>query len=210
MRNTRQTRSGVYEIRNLDTDEIYIGSSGDIGKRWSDHLHALETNTHRNQWLQTAWNTHGAERFRFSVLREIADEAERLAEEIQLIQALEPAYNVNHNPGGLWRHFLRQPDLPIEIDEHTVGIRRCPCCGEPFAVRRIFGVPVAVPVNQDQALGLLLRYIAYDPDFWQTVTEAIRNTPAAAVPVEVPTMLEHRLAQLQRKHGHQEEEGGDL
>lgn len=45
---------GVYKIINTINGKIYIGSSKDIDRRWSEHVRALELNAHINPHLQNA------------------------------------------------------------------------------------------------------------------------------------------------------------
>lgn len=44
--------AGVYQIENIDTGKIYIGSSGNIAKRIAEHLNALKNHQHDNAELQ--------------------------------------------------------------------------------------------------------------------------------------------------------------
>ena len=37
------TNSGIYQIRNIINNKIYIGSSANIKKRWSEHKRDLKT-----------------------------------------------------------------------------------------------------------------------------------------------------------------------
>lgn len=52
--------SGVYGIRSLTHPErVYIGSSINIRKRWSQHKESLRLGTHHNAKLQNHYNKHG-------------------------------------------------------------------------------------------------------------------------------------------------------
>ena len=86
---------GVYEIRNTVTGEFYIGRSKMIEKRWFDHITDLERERHISPRFQAAWKAYGPNSFTFSVLEIIADYKQRSAREIALINALQPAYNVD-------------------------------------------------------------------------------------------------------------------
>lgn len=50
--------SGIYIIRNLITDKVYIGSTKNIMKRISEHLHMLEQGTHHSTKLQNSTNKY--------------------------------------------------------------------------------------------------------------------------------------------------------
>lgn len=63
---------GVYQIRNIINNRIYIGSSFDIAARWREHKYNLRMNKHRNQHLQNAYNKYGKEAFVYEVLEVLA------------------------------------------------------------------------------------------------------------------------------------------
>lgn len=64
---------GVYQIKNLENNKIYIGSSVDVKDRWIGHATDLYNGIHANQYLQRAWNKYGANKFEFILLDYIAD-----------------------------------------------------------------------------------------------------------------------------------------
>lgn len=59
---------GVYEIKNLVTDKIYIGGSVDVYARWRLHLHELRHKKHQNGRLQNSFNKHGENVFVFKIV----------------------------------------------------------------------------------------------------------------------------------------------
>lgn len=76
-------RSGVYVIANVATGEMYVGSSRDIRRRWKGHLKDLKAGT-ASRRLQAAWNSFGADVFRFAVVASTSDdrvEMERIEQE---------------------------------------------------------------------------------------------------------------------------------
>ncbi len=62
---------GIYAISDVETGNIYIGSSNTSGiaKRWSWHLAKLRGNTHGYSQLQDAWND-SENRIKFEVLEQ--------------------------------------------------------------------------------------------------------------------------------------------
>ena len=59
----------IYQIRNLKTNEIYIGSTLNFVKRFRAHLRLLNLNKHHSYLLQTSWNKYGGKSsFSFEVL----------------------------------------------------------------------------------------------------------------------------------------------
>lgn len=61
---------GIYCIKNLSTNKVYIGQALDINKRWKEHKRGLANNRHFNSHLQRAWNKYGENNFEFSILEE--------------------------------------------------------------------------------------------------------------------------------------------
>lgn len=63
-----EMRSGVYEIKNIKNNKIYIGGSINISERWNEHRRELSKNNHHSPHLQNAWNKYGEDCFNFNVL----------------------------------------------------------------------------------------------------------------------------------------------
>lgn len=59
---------GIYQIRALHSDEVYIGSSIDLERRKKDHFRFLRYGTHDNPKLQASYNKYGKDNFVFEVL----------------------------------------------------------------------------------------------------------------------------------------------
>lgn len=60
--------SGIYQILNLITGLIYIGSAVNLYDRFYLHIHHLRYNKHPNKHLQSSWNKHGEATFEFKVV----------------------------------------------------------------------------------------------------------------------------------------------
>ena len=91
-----KTKTGIYKITNIQTDESYIGQSLDIYKRWSEHCKAgLGIDTPVGNKLYKAIQSYGLENFTFELLcqcpKEQLDEKERYF--ISLYQADTFGYN---------------------------------------------------------------------------------------------------------------------
>ena len=76
---------GIYQIKNLKNDKVYIGSSKAIYKRWHDHKRDLKNNRHANSYLQASWIKYGEESFKFSIIEKIEDLSKLLHREAELI-----------------------------------------------------------------------------------------------------------------------------
>lgn len=63
--------SGIYKIKNLINDKIYIGSAFDLEKRWKWHSSRLKNNSHWNTHLQKAWNKYGSDNFIFEIIEKV-------------------------------------------------------------------------------------------------------------------------------------------
>jgi group I intron endonuclease len=87
--------TGIYKIRNIVNNKIYIGSAVDIKKRWRDHKWYLKENKHHNSHLQSSYNKYGLKNFEFIVESE-CEIINLLTEERKLILK----YNANNNQFG--------------------------------------------------------------------------------------------------------------
>jgi group I intron endonuclease len=61
-------RAGVYEIRNVTNNKVYVGSSVNLTNRRSYHLWQLRTGKHENNHLLSAFRKYGENSFNFKVL----------------------------------------------------------------------------------------------------------------------------------------------
>lgn len=96
--------TGVYQIKNLINDKVYIGSSEtSFISRYKTHYEKLRTNNHIGyEHLQNAVNYYGVENFEFSIL-EICNKEECISRETNWIDIKracdkEFGYNTNPNP----------------------------------------------------------------------------------------------------------------
>ena len=87
--------SGVYQIRNIINDHIYIGSTINVKHRRRLHIKQLQTNKHHSRYLQRAWNKYGETAFEFTLLEECEPVKEILLEREQYyLDTLCPEYNI--------------------------------------------------------------------------------------------------------------------
>lgn len=84
--------SGIYKIRNLQNNKIYIGSSNNIKRRWQKHKALLRYGKHPNSHLQSSWNKYGESLFEFSIV-ELCGVENLLNREQYYIDILSPEYN---------------------------------------------------------------------------------------------------------------------
>lgn len=65
---------GIYMIKNIVDNKVYIGSSTNIEIRWDTHIRDLNNNTHYSKVLQKSWKDYGKNNFEFLIIEEIKDE----------------------------------------------------------------------------------------------------------------------------------------
>jgi len=66
---------GVFQIRNLGNDKVFIGSSLNLNGIFNRHRFALNAGSHQNKALQKDWNELGADQFAFEILEELEPRA---------------------------------------------------------------------------------------------------------------------------------------
>jgi group I intron endonuclease len=65
------TISGIYQIKNLINNKIYIGSTINLKQRFNDHKKLLRHNKHPNKHLQSSWIKHGEINFLFEMIEKV-------------------------------------------------------------------------------------------------------------------------------------------
>lgn len=90
---------GIYQIRNVLTDDIYIGSTLNFAQRKRQHLASLRKNIHHSIILQRAWNKYGEENFDICFIQQ-TNEANLLYVEQSYLNLLCPKYNILNIAGS--------------------------------------------------------------------------------------------------------------
>ncbi len=62
---------GIYQIRNIINDKIFLGASLNLPGILNRHKFQLELGNHRNKILQKEWNELGSKSFVFEILDEL-------------------------------------------------------------------------------------------------------------------------------------------
>ena len=89
------TTSGIYAIKNILNNKMYIGSTSSFKRRWRRHRQALRGNYHHSPHLQRSYNKLGESKFVFIVLEECENIRDTLILlEQKYMDELHPEYNV--------------------------------------------------------------------------------------------------------------------
>lgn len=63
--------AGIYIIKNIVNNKVYIGQSSALPQRFQEHRYKLRRNIHGNSHLQNAWNKYGENKFVFILIEKI-------------------------------------------------------------------------------------------------------------------------------------------
>lgn len=61
--------SGIYMIKNIINNKIYIGQTINVNARLKSHRNKLKNNNHENQHLQNSWNKYRENNFKFEIIK---------------------------------------------------------------------------------------------------------------------------------------------
>lgn len=86
--------TGIYQIKNLKTGKIYIGSTNDFSGRETQHFSKLEKRQHVNQKLQSDYNVYGKNNFKFSIVEYTLDSERYKREQFWINYYKKNSYNV--------------------------------------------------------------------------------------------------------------------
>ena len=74
-------KSGIYLIKNIINNKVYIGSAVNIDKRWKEHKTLLKEGKHHSCHLQSAWDLYGEQSFAFELIEEVSNPQDLLEHE---------------------------------------------------------------------------------------------------------------------------------
>jgi group I intron endonuclease len=114
--------SGIYQIRNILTQDLYVGSAKDIYTRGCLHLSELNKNRHHSPILQHAWNKYGKDSFVHEIIK-LCEKENLIVEEQKQLDSLKPKYNILTNARsclGIKRPYQCKPIY--QIDSSTLQI----------------------------------------------------------------------------------------
>lgn len=88
----------IYIIINVINGKVYIGSTNNINRRFTEHKYRLNQSIHPNEHLQNAWNKYGSDSFEFKTLavcpNDERNDCEQMFMDLYNSQNHECGYNV--------------------------------------------------------------------------------------------------------------------
>jgi group I intron endonuclease len=73
MRAEFENGHGIYAIKNIINNKMYIGSAVNLKNRRRQHFHNLKIGKHHNRHLQSSYNKYGKENFIFIIIEYVED-----------------------------------------------------------------------------------------------------------------------------------------
>lgn len=101
----KKFKVGVFQIRNIINNKIYIESSVDLDAIWNRHKFQLNNSLHPNTELQKDWTNSGQDSFLYEILSEIKQEENKTIDyrkeakklELMFIEDLQPFHEKGYN-----------------------------------------------------------------------------------------------------------------
>lgn len=97
-------KSGVYIIKNLINNKVYVGSASNFQRRFYLHKRELNNNNHHSNHLQKSWNKYGSSNFEFIILENTECVKDVLLQTeqkyIDLYKSSNRKYGYNINPNA--------------------------------------------------------------------------------------------------------------
>ena len=114
--------TGIYAIKNIDTDKYYVGKSVYIEVRLKRHFRELREGIHHSKYLQNSFNKHGEDSFKPMILEECSEEVlfERERFWIDKLNAYKSGYNMTLGGGGV-SGWVAPPEFKEKMKQVTQG-----------------------------------------------------------------------------------------
>jgi hypothetical protein len=87
----RRKPAGIFQIKNVSTGKVFLGSSLDLDGVLNSHRFRLEAGLHPNESLQQEWNEKGPREFEFTILETVPatdDPQVRSEDELTLLEGI--------------------------------------------------------------------------------------------------------------------------
>ena len=115
---------GIYMIRNIINNKMYIGQTNDFKRRWSDHKKNLRGNRHDNHELQKDWNEYGENNFEFKIIKECSEDELDILEQkfIEEFKTFDNGYN--YTLGGVgWKGAKHSDESKSKISDNHADVK---------------------------------------------------------------------------------------
>ncbi len=95
-----QFRKGVFQLRNLRNNKLFIGRSMDLDRAWNSLRLQLMTGTHANEALQRDWQQQNGEDFVYEIVEVLKESNDPQVDHQQEIKTLEKLVLMELQPYG--------------------------------------------------------------------------------------------------------------
>jgi group I intron endonuclease len=118
-------KSGIYTIKSLHNEMVYVGSSSNVHKRWAEHRSYLKADKHPNRYLQNTYNKHGYGCFEWEVVEscKVQELLERETYWISTLDSYKNGYNLIETPIQGNRGFKHTEETKKIMSEKKKGLR---------------------------------------------------------------------------------------
>jgi len=114
---------GIYYIKNLKNNKVYIGASTDIRQRINGHLYDLRKGIHGNSYLQEDWDKYCFHDFKFEIIEICKKEDLNIIEHFHVckMNALSKEYGYNIKPTSDNNKFPLAEETKIKMSNSNKG-----------------------------------------------------------------------------------------
>jgi group I intron endonuclease len=98
----RIKQSGIYVIKNVMTQQEYVGSSKNIHRRLTAHLSDLRLGKHHSGRMQASWNKYGPSVFQIAIAEEVGEISALTDAEQKWIDQLNPFFNIRRDAHAVY------------------------------------------------------------------------------------------------------------
>ena len=87
----RKKQAGIFQLRNVVSNKVLLGSSLNLEGLWNSNSFQLRIGTHKNKELQKDWDKYGSDKFVFEIMEVIEDKNDpnfNIEDELTLIEQI--------------------------------------------------------------------------------------------------------------------------
>lgn len=144
-----QKISAVYQIKNAITDEMYVGSSIDVKKRWTAHKSPSVWKKCPNSKLYQDFQKYGLGNFKFVILALVMPECLKRVEQ-EFIDIFNPTYNDRWSNGNDAKRYKKSKKKAKDKINKKYQSQRCLYNGKELTlgalVHRFYRADISHPV----------------------------------------------------------------